>query len=279
MAAAAALLLPMAWAYSTSTTYCYDDVLNNLTRGCPETWPETPCTPDSGTTLCKCRAEDVKGTACLIDEFASSATTGRCAEVVVKVTSTTPMSLFEGDHVGGDSADGTPEITETIYCQMMVNNDGWEPYTRSGAYDEDDADFTTETDCWWVRQGWWGGYWFCWGSWQCWWNSGTTWENDKCYDNDRYLGEYCSDELNCNGADASYDEYSTSCLDNECCTYAEAAAATRPQCDCNWFDWWIGFACASDTCNGHACVFTTGGGGGYFCDYATEQGGPVQWFR
>ena len=46
----------------------------------------------------------------------------------------------------------------------------------------------------------------------------------------------------------------------------------RDQCECGWFDWYVGFACgaADGSCNGHACVLTTQDLN-YYCDYQTDN--------
>jgi len=276
-AAAATLLLPAARAYSTSTMYCRESTggeVGQLNFGCPDEWPETPCQVGSGTALCKCPEASVLGMGCVIDnidEVAPSYSSGRCSNVLVRVTSTTPIAEVEdaAGELQGASISSNTAVTETVYCQEMVDNDGWAPYTRAGSGDRD-VDFQQGSD-----MGWWE-----WTKCTPWGWGGKTWVSaeDRCYDNDRYFGETCSDSLNCKGADSSYDEYATSCLEDKCVMYAQAAAADRQQCECNWFDWWIWFACASTTCDGHACVLSTGDGN-YYCDLATEQGGPIEWFR
>lgn len=266
--AAAALLLPVVSAFSTSTTYCRDG--DNFSWGCPTeaAWPENLCTTDSGAALCKCPEASTLNNYCVIDNIASSYTSGRCAENLVRVTSATPIMSFPGDSAAGtgfDSTDTDAGIEETVYCKKMIRNDGWAQYTRGGSGDSDPEYQIGANMNWWdwmscSRWGWWG----------------RTWHNGNCYDNDRYLGEFCSDDLACKGA-GSYEEYDTACTgEGKCAMYA--VSIQRPQCECNWFDWWIWFACASDTCNGHACVLTTRDMN-YYCDWATEQGSPLAWFR
>lgn len=279
MAAVAALLLPVTWAYSTSTRYCRESAGDDaiLDEGCPGTegqpeWPDTLCTVDSEGALCKCpeQPDGFPTLSCLIDQTAApSFTSGRCSDIIVRVTGTaTPVEGFDAAPSADPQLGG---ITETVYCTNMVKNNQWQPYVREGAGEDspwNTVDFQKRSDLSWRD------YWSCW--YWGWW--GKTWENGKCWDNDRYLGERCTDDLRCISASANYDEYSTSCKDNTCVMYAEAAGYQRTQCECNWFDWWIWFACASDTCDGHACVLTTQNGN-YYCDYATPQGGPLEWFR
>jgi len=253
-AAAAALLLPVTWAYSTSTRYCREAETqlewpeSDLYSDCPteSEWLEADeCQYDSGAKLCKCPLGSMPAgnfSQCVIDEVLTSYRSGRCEDVLVRVT-------------------GSGQ--EEVYCRGMVENTKWAPFTRDGS-------IPRTFDCGWFDWGCWGDYW------SCWWDGRFV--GDKCYDAQKYIGESCSDELNCKGADESYDEYSTSCFDKVCTMYALAAGYQRTQCECDWIGVNILFACESDdTCNGHACVLTTQNGNKY-CDYATEQG-VLNWFR
>lgn len=249
-------------AFSTSTMYCRPD---GILPGCPSTWPATICTADSGTILCKCPTDGLAPEACVVGTpSASSPVTGRCAEIIVKVLSS-----------GSDVVDGQglalPESASSAqehYCKQMVRNDRWADYVRQS--DDGPTDF--------------GNSWSAWAS--CWEFLGKTWRRGTCLDSTRYIGESCWDGHWWAGnpgqckSDDSYSEYAVSCYNDKCSMWAHVNQLQRPLCECGvsgggFAYFW--FACSSDTCDGHACVLSTGDGNRY-CDYATAQT-VTGWFR
>jgi len=108
------------------------------------------------------------------------------------------------------------------------------------------------------------GKWWEWGC--CLFTSGYTWKDGKCQDKTRFINERCWDGGECKNGDG---DARVSCYDNRC--MPSVSVQNRAKCECDLIGWYFFFACSSsDTCDGHACVFSTGPGG-WMCDYNTDQ--------
>lgn len=239
--------------YSTSTSYCYERDSARF-GNCWQSKPaaSTPtCTPQSGSTTCKCPAS--AGTACHLNQLDHQPpTTGRCADVAVYVP-----NGQEHIQYGTGFIDVTGD-QPVVYCKLMVHNNEWQG--RGLVASTSDGPAVSSKS--WLR---------------CWYP--YTWKDGRCQRRRRFLGESCWNGWanpflgtagECAGSDTSYDEYSTSCYNSVCTPYAEARE--REECTCAWIGWNILIACtaARDECGGHACVLSTGDGKKY-CDYATAQ--------
>jgi len=236
--------------FSTSTSYCYESgaIPDNCWASKPTTTRE--CTASSGTTTCKCSGESDNG--CNID--LAGGATGRCAEILVYIGGSAAERHGSDVGVSGDSKE--------MFCQKMVLNDKW---GRKGLLAT-----TPEREN--KAQQWWGG-WLCPAGYTApWWG---LFKDDKCHREQRFLGEKCwqawGAEGTCAGSGTSHTEYSTACYQDTCVPYADVGV--RNPCECSWLGANLLLVCSAkdDACNGHACVFSTGGGGGHYCDYATSQ--------
>jgi len=227
--------------YSTSTQYCtqsMDDCWNNKPPS-----STAACTVNSGRTTCRCADVD-----CDIKKLDwATPTTGRCAKKIVYVAGGSA-------HTNADShALDVTGSGEEAFCMDMVKNDRWKAKHLVKLSSDPPASNGKS-------------YWRCWRP--------NRWWDNKCQRTTRYLGESCwTSHLGsgrCAGDDKSYDEYSTSCYNDKCVPYSHVRE--RKPCSCAWVGWNFLVACtaADGACGGHACVLTTGGGGGFYCDYATS---------
>lgn len=242
-------------AFSTSTSYCYDN--DPFPEDCWANRPTTtePCTVTSASTTCRCADESDNG--CNI-ALTSDGETGRCKDILVYVGGE-QAELHTSS--AGVSSVGVAATSKEMFCQDMVRNDQW-----------DELGLIATTDAAKPKE-WWG--WmipYCPdGYTNSWWN---IFRDTMCHRPERFLGETCG-QLSfgvgtCQGSNTSYTEYSTSCYQGRCMPYAEVEA--RAPCECSWVGWNLFVVCsaAGDACDGHACVLNTGDGNKY-CDYATSQ--------
>lgn len=267
-------------AFSTTTLFCNPEADGETWPGCPTSWPSELCTPESGDTLCKCPSGGLAEEACVIGTpSANQPTTGRCAEIIVKVVTTGSDVVLEsrlGDAAvqglvlpAPENAGSPSEVAqEEFFCQRMQKNDKWTDYVRQTS--DGSADLGSS----------WSVYLACW-SW-----FGTIWRDGTCWDSTRYIGEscwdgswWCGNPGQCMSAE-KYSEYAVACYESECTMWAQATYLERQQCECGVAGGgfaYLWFACTSPTCDGHACVLSASNGK-YYCDYATPQT-VTGWFR
>jgi len=242
-------------AYSTTSTYCYDN--DPFPEDCWAGKPTTaePCTAASGTATCRCADEgDSANVGCNIG--LTGGATGRCAELMV--------------YVGGEQAElsdvgvGVRATSKETFCKSMVLNDQWHELGLVATDDNPERADKVWYGWWWygcprgyTEDSWWGPF-----------------SDGPCYRKERLLGEQCWQAWGitgtCRGSDTSYEEYSTSCYQGTCVPYAEATA--RASCECSWVgpNLFVVCSAADQACDGHACVLNSGDGN-HYCDYATSQ--------
>lgn len=234
---------------SQSTTYCY---LNSTTSGiradtigfgCGEAEPQSVDACEVGAqTICALGSNHNGVDA---NRWFSDYSFDHCEEVIVYVKES-----------------GNMTASESYYCKRLGSTGDWSTRRRESAgmgVPESDS-----TSWWWC--GWWG--------------SGFEWHDGRCRSSRRFLGEACWDDSGeCfNEGAPPYSGLHMSCatmpslgISSPTCI-PSAFEIERNSCQCGWFDWWLGVACgaADGTCNGHACVWSTGSGE-YTCDYATDN--------
>uniref|UniRef100_A0A7S1S9J0 Uncharacterized protein n=1 Tax=Alexandrium catenella TaxID=2925 RepID=A0A7S1S9J0_ALECA len=192
------------------------------------------CTPDSGSTPCKCLSRD-----CHVDELQKSGVIGKCLERSVYIGHTSIRSRDRSQHAPARWAYGDdPEI----FCLKMKKLDEWSSrhITR---WDSDGPSYDTA------------------GKWTCkLWKWGYKWANHGCRRKETYIGEECSEYQECRYNRASGDDYQTLCSFGRCIP-AITKGLRRCQCSpvalksgggvnvCS--DWPRGMQQA--TCDGHAC--------------------------
>mmetsp|Transcript_17659 Transcript_17659/g.50016 ORF Transcript_17659/g.50016 Transcript_17659/m.50016 type:complete len:313 (-) Transcript_17659:32-970(-) len=242
--------------YGYSSSYC-SEAENQ--EGC---WADRPlaakeCTPYSGTTICRCSKNDY-----CYEELAGDGATGRCAEYRIYVG---------GGHVETNgSSVGIFGTSKEMFCARMVLHDKWRQKSLIATSPEKRPSETA----WWAP----GLHW-------C--PSGYTrgWEeffrDHKCHRKKRYLEESCweapGEEGTCVGGDRN-DVYRTACYYGKCTQ--RAAILERDQCECDWLGGWnflVSCSAKDKKCHGHACVWNTGKGTSYFCDYGSSQNWQKVW--
>lgn len=228
---------------SRSSTFCYDDAYYaglgqtapqgplNCFRNMPSMAPDCDLTTAGSSSACKCTNE---GCDLEATSFGNDYTAAYCSS---------KTSYIQGF---GD------EQTLTAFCDQYVVLEEWESRTRPSGEDEQ------------VTTSWW---WPCWARW------GYSWKDGACRSKKRFLGELCWDGGECqNEGVQSYGDYRLSCANWRGKTQCVPSFLDikRNECDCNLFDWNFFVACGSSSCNGHACVLSTGDGKKY-CDFNTNN--------
>jgi len=238
---------------SFSTQYCYvhsDGTLQTGTQWIPDDCTNEPTSAPA----CTVASTPGPGTLCKLTESQRGVDAGRWNDYTFAHCSKAIMYV-RGEGTDCD-ADGT---TCQYYCEQLEPTGDWSTRRRTGR-----ADVIH-------RCGWFGCSW-----WTCGWWSGYQWHGGQCRDKTRYLGEDCWDDAGeCNNDGiAAYDGLRMSCATDAGSTTPRCIPSAymldnRNQCTCSWFDWYLGVACGADQCNGHACVWSTGGG--WWCDYQTDN--------
>lgn len=240
---------------SFSRSFCYVHANGTLHTGAQ--WIPSDCTDEPlNAEACTVASTPGQGNLCKLTQSQNGVDAGRWDDYNFLHCSKAFLYI-RGESTDCDS-DGT---TCQYYCEQLDVTGDWSTRQRTG---RDDVI---------TRCGWFGCSW-----WTCGWWSGYQWHGDQCRDKTRYLGEDCWDDSGeCdNDGIQAYDGLRMACATDEPsgittprCIPSAYKLENRNQCTCNWFDWNLGVACGADQCNGHACVWSTGGG--WWCDYQTDN--------
>jgi len=233
-----------------STSYCYEGQASVIPGECG-TWPDAASTPacavDSGSDTCMCRAGVGPEDGC-----------------------NTEAGSYGGGGSGGGYSLGFCQ-DQAVYVSKAAGTAAVEARTRTCSSMKKVASFATRAASGRAYEKYRGSWWKWWKCAGVFWD-GYEWDDGKCLDSKRYLGEACGYSTDCQGP-SGYDEAALACPSNgaepNTCIPA-LKVESRAQCTCDWFKWHLGFACGSDTCNGHACVWNTGDGNRY-CDNNAED--------
>lgn len=232
---------------SQSTTYCYLDSSGNLKDG---EFISIGCGSREPTAAPACAAGAPSLTsACFLGGNRNGADANRWTEA------------YAFDHCEQLTVYVHEDGTNKHYCERLARTGDWSTRRRDTA-GSGKPESTND------------------GGWSCWWSSDKQWHDGKCRAKTRFLGEACWDDSGeCDNSGAEpYSGLHLSCatmpslgITSPTCI-PSAFAIERNQCECGWFDWYIGFACgaADSACNGHPCVLSTQNGK-YFCDYQADN--------
>jgi len=240
---------------SFSQQFCYVHANGTLQSGAA--WIPDDCTDEPvSAPACTIASSPGPGNLCKLTTSSRGVDSGRWDDY--DFASCSKSFLY----VRGENTECDAEGTDCqYYCEKLELTGDWSTRQRTGR-----ADVTT-------RCGWFGCSWFT-----CGWGSGYEWHDGQCRDKTRYLGEDCWDDSGecSNDGVEPYDGLRMACATDEPsgvttprCIPSAFRLDNRNQCTCNWFDWHLGVACGADQCNGHACVWSTGGG--WACDYQTDN--------